>query len=73
MITNVTEPIKCDHPDCKTPPIKKIVWHSGALTGVTTYLMIFPEQNFVVSVLSNVGIAEELDLLTIKIARNFML
>jgi hypothetical protein len=73
MITNVTGPIKCDHPDCKTPPIKKIVWHGGRISGVTSLLFIFPEQNFVVSVLSNVGGAEGLELLTVKIARNFML
>ncbi len=73
LITNVTHPIKCDHPDCKTPPIKTIIWHSGGISGVSTFLMIFPEQNFVVSVLSNVGSAVQLDLLAVKIAINFLL
>ncbi len=73
IITNMTQPIKCDHPNCKTPPIKKIIWHSGGLDGFTTYLMTFPEQNFVVSVLSNEAVSKYLDILTIKIARNFML
>ncbi len=73
VITNVTQPIRCDHSNCKTPPIKKIIWHSGGITGVTTILMIFPEQNFVVSVLSNLGSASDIDSLAIQIARNFML
>jgi hypothetical protein len=72
-VTNVTQPIKCDHDHCKIPPIRTIIWHAGGMMGATTYLMIFPEPNLVVSVLSNIGDADGLDLLAVRIARNFML
>ncbi len=73
IIRNLTQSIECNHPACKTPPIKTIFSHSGGLSGVTTTLLLFPEPNFVVSVLSNIGGAERIDLLAVKIATNFML
>jgi hypothetical protein len=71
MITNLTTPIRCTN--CTTPPIKSFIWHGGNLLGLTTYLMIFPEQNFVVSLLANIGYPLGLDLVAISIAKNFML
>jgi len=69
-VTNLTEPIACSG-NCKTPPIKQMVFHSGGISGVTTLLVIFPEQDYVISVLSNLG--ENLKILDMvwKIATNF--
>jgi len=55
IVTNFTNPIECS--DCKTPPIKSFIWHEDGLSGFTTFLALFPEQDFVVSVLTNAGLA----------------
>jgi len=70
MINNLTQPISCD--SCKTPAINYYIWHSGGISGVTTLLAVFPEQEFVVSVLSNLGFFTKINDVVLNIANNFL-
>ena len=55
----------------KESPIIHYVWHSGGLFGMTSLLQIFPEQEIVVSVLTNKGNLSGLNDLAIKLANTF--
>jgi hypothetical protein len=69
-VTDFNHPIACSG-DCKTPPIKQMIFHSGGLSGVTTLLAIFPEQEYVVAVLTNLGSNMKVLDILLNIATNF--
>lgn len=40
---------------CERSEIKSFVWHNGGLLGVSTILVIVPEQEIIVALISNLG------------------
>ncbi len=70
VVTDFTDPITCSG-NCKTPPIKQMIWHNGGLSGVSTILAIFPEQEYIIAVLTNLGFNSRLFDSVFKIATNF--
>ncbi len=64
------QPIVCSGV-CKTAPIKKMIYHSGGISGVTTLLAIFPEQEYVIAILTNLGSNSKLTNILLNIATNF--
>ncbi len=69
-MTDFDQPIVCSG-NCKTPSIKHMISHSGGISGVTTLLAIFPEQEYVIAVLTNLGFINVTDVL-LNIATNFV-
>jgi hypothetical protein len=69
-VTDFDQPIVCSG-NCKTPSIKHMISHSGGITGVTTLLAIFPEQEYVIALLTNLGSLNVRDIL-LNIATNFV-
>jgi len=69
-VTEFDPPIVCSG-NCKTPPIKQMVFHSGGISGVSTILAIFPEQEYVISVLTNLGSNGKILDILLNIATNF--
>jgi hypothetical protein len=69
-VTDFDQPIVCSG-NCKTPSIKHMISHSGGISGVTTLLAIFPEQEYVIAVLTNLGFINVTDVL-LNIATNFV-
>jgi hypothetical protein len=69
-VTDLDQPIVCSG-NCKTPSIKHMISHSGGISGVTTLLAIFPEQEYVIAVLTNLGFINVTDVL-LNIATNFV-
>ncbi len=69
-MTDLDQPIVCSG-NCKTPSIKHMISHSGGISGVTTLLAIFPEQEYVIAVLTNLGFINVTDVL-LNIATNFV-
>ncbi len=69
-MTDFDQPIVCSG-NCKTPSIKHMISHSGGITGVTTLLAIFPEQEYVIALLTNLGSLNVRDIL-LNIATNFV-
>jgi hypothetical protein len=69
-VTDFDHPIACSG-NCKTPPIKQMVFHSGGISGVSTILAIFPEQEYVISVLTNLGSNRKILDILLNIATNF--
>jgi hypothetical protein len=69
-VTDLTHPISC-FGNCKTPPIKKFIWHTGGISGESNILAIFPEQEFVIAVLTNSGLNRIIDDIMLNIAKNF--
>lgn len=51
MITNATQSLSC----CSQTPVNSFIWHDGGITGVASFLGIFPDQDAVVVVLQNKG------------------
>lgn len=56
----------------KESPITHYVWHSGGQPGLASLLAIFPEQEIVVSLLTNKGYVKGLNDLAIKLANTFI-
>jgi hypothetical protein len=69
-VTDLDQPIVCSG-NCKTPSIKHVISHSGGMSGVTTLLAIFPEQEYVIAVLTNLGSNIKVIDIMINIATNF--
>ncbi len=70
LVTDLSHPISCSG-DCKTRPIKKIIWHTGGISGESTILAIFPEQEFVIVVMTNLGHSPNIFDIVLNIAKNF--
>ncbi len=69
-MTDLDQPIVCSG-NCKTPPIKRMIFQIGGLSGVTTFFAIFPEQEYVIAVLTNLGDNLKFIDILLKIATNF--
>jgi hypothetical protein len=69
-VTDFDQPIVCSG-NCKTPPIKRMIFHPGGITGVTTFFAIFPEQEYVIAVLTNLGDSIKFLDILLKIATKF--
>jgi len=68
FVTDLIHPISCSG-DCKS--FKKVIWHTGGITGQTNILAIFPEQEFVIAILTNSGANPKLGDYIFDIAMNF--
>ncbi len=71
FVTDFDQPIVCSG-NCKTPSIKHMISHSGGISGVTTLLAIFPEQEYVIAVLTNLGFNSKVSDILLNIAINFV-
>jgi hypothetical protein len=69
-VTDFDQPIVCSG-SCKTPPIKNMIFHYGNQIGVTTALALFPEQEYVIVVLTNLGFNKNILDILLNIATNF--
>jgi hypothetical protein len=69
-VKDFDQPIVCSG-NCKTAPIKKLIYHSGGISGVTTLLAIFPEQEYVIAILTNLGSNFKISNILLNIATNF--
>jgi hypothetical protein len=68
FVTDLSHPISCSG-ECKS--FKKIIWHTGGITGETDILAIFPEQEFVIALLTNSGANPKIRDYIFNIAMNF--
>ncbi len=69
-MTDFDQPIVCSG-NCKTPPVKQMIFHPGGLSGVTTFFAIFPEQEYVIAVLTNLGDNNKFLDVLFKVVANF--
>jgi hypothetical protein len=69
-VTEFDQPIVCSG-NYKTPPIKKMIFHAGGISGVTDFFAIFPEQEYVIAVLTNLGSDKKVLDILLNIATNF--
>ncbi len=70
FVTDLSHPLSCSG-QCKSAPLKKMNWHSGDITGETTILVIIPEQELVIALLSNLGSNTKILEILFNIALNF--
>jgi hypothetical protein len=70
FVTDFDQPIVCSG-NCKTPPIKHMIFHTGTQIGVSTALALFPEQEYVIVVLTNLGFNKNILDILLNIATNF--
>jgi len=49
---------------------RNFTWHSGGLVGVTTFLIIYPEEEAVAAVMTNKGYVQGLDSMAIYTMEN---
>jgi hypothetical protein len=69
-VADFVQPIACSG-NCRTPPIKQVIFHSGGITGVNTLLAIFPEQEYVIAVLTNLGSNDNVLNILLNIVNSF--
>jgi hypothetical protein len=70
FVTDFNQPIVCTG-NCKTPPIKHMIFHTGSQSGVSTALALFPEQEWVIAVLTNLGSNKNILDIILNVATNF--
>jgi hypothetical protein len=70
LVTDFDQPIVCSG-NCKTPPIKHMIFHTGGQSGVSTALAILPEQECVIGLLTNLGSNKNILDIVLNIATNF--
>jgi serine beta-lactamase-like protein LACTB len=59
------------HKNAAEPPFRQIMYHSGAAVGATSFLLVLPEEELVVAVLTNLNSCYGVSALAFNIAKTF--
>ncbi|CAG2107640.1 unnamed protein product, partial [Medioppia subpectinata] len=72
-VTELLRPIVCTN-KCQMPStIRRVVWKTGGLTGLTTIIMILPDQDLIVTILSNNSSFDDIFESALRVVKEFMI